>query len=219
MPIKIIDNFTLNTSLPIDGRMVATNSTHRDTMPYKYDGMKVFQTDIRTTYVWSSSAYATTGVTSTSWTVDSLGFQGPQGRVGVQGPTGVQGWQGQFGFQGWQGVEGTQGIQGPGFQTIISPASTRVLTATGSSTNQALAQANLTFDGNTLTIGESAGSTASALVQMDSTTKGFLPPRMTSTQRSAILTPATGLIVYQTDGTEGLYIYTSFGWKSLALVI
>ena len=53
---------------------------------------------------------------------------------------------------------------------------------------------------------------ASAILQADSTTKGFLPPRMTSVQRTAIVTPATGLMVYQTDGTEGLYIYKSTGW-------
>lgn len=40
---------------------------------------------------------------------------------------------------------------------------------------------------------------ASALVEMESTTKGMLPPRMTTTQRSAIASPASGLIVYNTD--------------------
>ena len=39
---------------------------------------------------------------------------------------------------------------------------------------------------------------ASAITQIDSTTKGFLPPRMTSTQRDAIASPATGLVVYNT---------------------
>ena len=59
---------------------------------------------------------------------------------------------------------------------------------------------------------------ASAKVQIDSTTKGFLPPRMTSLQRIAISSPAVGLMVYQTDnagglgGNEGLYIYKSGGW-------
>ena len=52
----------------------------------------------------------------------------------------------------------------------------------------------------------------SAILQVDSITKGFLPPRMTSAQRTAISSPATGLIVYQTDGTEGVYIYKSSGW-------
>ena len=68
-----------------------------------------------------------------------------------------------------------------------------------------------------LTIG-TVSPNASAKVQIDSTTQGFLPPRMTSAQRTAISTPATGLMVYQTDGTEGVYVYTSAGWKSLTMV-
>lgn len=59
---------------------------------------------------------------------------------------------------------------------------------------------------------------ASAVLQADSTSKGFLPPRMTSAQRTAISSPATGLVVYQTDGTEGLYIKTASAWKALAIV-
>jgi len=46
---------------------------------------------------------------------------------------------------------------------------------------------------------------ASAKVQVDSTTQGVLIPRMTSAQRIAIVAPAIGLLVYQTDGTEGFY--------------
>ena len=53
---------------------------------------------------------------------------------------------------------------------------------------------------------------ASAVLEVNSTTKGFLFPRMTSAQRLAIGTPATGLMVYQTDSREGVYIYKSFGW-------
>jgi hypothetical protein len=53
---------------------------------------------------------------------------------------------------------------------------------------------------------------ATAVLEVNSTTKGFLFPRMTSAQRLAIGTPATGLMVYQTDSREGVYIYKSFGW-------
>ena len=59
---------------------------------------------------------------------------------------------------------------------------------------------------------------ASALFQMNSTTKGFLPPRMTSAQRLAISTPAEGLIVYQTNSVIGLYIYANATWRSLTMV-
>src|SRR5688500_18360738 len=46
----------------------------------------------------------------------------------------------------------------------------------------------------------------SAMLDVKSTTGGLLAPRMTSAQRIAIASPATGLIVYQTDGTTGLYM-------------
>jgi len=47
-------------------------------------------------------------------------------------------------------------------------------------------------------IGTGASINASAKVQIDSTTSGFLPPRMTTTQRTAISSPAAGLVVYDT---------------------
>jgi hypothetical protein len=53
---------------------------------------------------------------------------------------------------------------------------------------------------------------ASSILDVTATDKGFLPPRMTAAQRTAISSPATGLIVYQTDGTSGLYIYSGSAW-------
>jgi hypothetical protein len=40
---------------------------------------------------------------------------------------------------------------------------------------------------------------ASAILQADSTTQGFLPPRVTTIQKNAIASPATGLMVFDTD--------------------
>lgn len=75
--------------------------------------------------------------------------------------------------------------------------------------------ANLFFtDASADNIGIGTGTpSASAILDISSTTKGFKPPAMTSTQRGAISTPAVGLLVYQTDGTEGTYEYTSAGWR------
>ena len=53
----------------------------------------------------------------------------------------------------------------------------------------------------------SDGSTpdGSAMLDVKSTNSGFLAPRMTAAQRAGITLPATGLLVYQTDGTSGYY--------------
>ncbi len=51
----------------------------------------------------------------------------------------------------------------------------------------------------------------SALLDVTSTTKGFLVPRMTSAQRIAIATPAAGLMVYETT-TNSIWIYNGTGW-------
>ena len=53
---------------------------------------------------------------------------------------------------------------------------------------------------------------ASSMLDVSSTTKGLLAPRMTAVQRAAIGTPATGLLVYQTDGTDGFYYYDGSAW-------
>jgi len=57
---------------------------------------------------------------------------------------------------------------------------------------------------------------ASAQLDVVSNNKGFLPPRMTSAQRIAIGSPASGLTVYQTDGSNGLYYYDGDAWKAIA---
>ncbi|MBE0643583.1 MAG: tail fiber domain-containing protein [Bacteroidetes bacterium] len=51
----------------------------------------------------------------------------------------------------------------------------------------------------------SADPDASAMLDVGSTTKGVLFPRMTATERAAITSPAHSLVVYQTDGIEGFY--------------
>ena len=57
---------------------------------------------------------------------------------------------------------------------------------------------------------------ASALLDLTSTAKGMLIPRMTTTQKTAIATPSTGLLVFQTDAPAGFYYYNGTGWLNLS---
>lgn len=51
----------------------------------------------------------------------------------------------------------------------------------------------------------SATPDASARLEVNSTSQGILIPKMTAAQRSGIANPATGLLVFQTDGNPGFY--------------
>jgi hypothetical protein len=59
-------------------------------------------------------------------------------------------------------------------------------------------------------IGTTSPETTSIL-DLTSTTKGFLPPRMTSTQRDAIASPVAGLMIWCTETLE-LQVYNGTRW-------
>ena len=69
----------------------------------------------------------------------------------------------------------------------------------------------------------------SAELEVKSSTKGFLPPRMTKAQRLAMIAqgsttfPAAGLLVFQTDGDAneptGLYFFDGTAWRNGAGVV
>jgi hypothetical protein len=65
-------------------------------------------------------------------------------------------------------------------------------------------------------ISDSANATpqSSAMLDVQSTEKGFLPPRMTTSDRNAITSPANGLVVYDTE-EESLFLYNGTGWLPL----
>jgi hypothetical protein len=59
--------------------------------------------------------------------------------------------------------------------------------------------------------------TASAQFEIVSTTRGFLPPRMTTTQKNAISSPATGLVIFDTTLAK-LCVYTGAAWQTVTSV-
>jgi len=56
----------------------------------------------------------------------------------------------------------------------------------------------------------------SSIFEVQDTLKGVLFPRMNSNQRSSILQPATGLLVFDTDSAKYCF-YTGQGWNCLGL--
>ena len=71
-----------------------------------------------------------------------------------------------------------------------------------------------------LGVGVSSVMDGSAKLQVNATDKGFLPPRMTATQGSAISSPAEGLLIYvtNTNGTftaKGWWGYDGAAWQKL----
>ncbi len=57
---------------------------------------------------------------------------------------------------------------------------------------------------------------SSAMLDIKSTASGLLIPRMAEAQRNSISNPATGLMIYQTDGTAGFYYYNGTAWTTLS---
>jgi hypothetical protein len=82
----------------------------------------------------------------------------------------------------------------------------------GYSTTDAIGRA--TIGGLVLEAGNTTATVASAILDVRSTSKGVLFPRMTTSQRDAIATPATGLQVYNTDEKRVEYYNSNF-WTSV----
>ena len=104
-----------------------------------------------------TGAQGATGATGSQGATGATGSQGATGSTGAQGATAAQGAQGATGPTGAQGAQGHQGATGStgsqgaaGSATISNNADNRVITG-GSGTNLN-GEANLTFDGNDLTI-------------------------------------------------------------------
>ncbi|USQ03568.1 hypothetical protein [Aquirufa antheringensis] len=97
-------------------------------------------------------------------------------------------------------ISGTANITQIGSSAIINP-----WTLSGTNTSNTTGKVG---------IGTSSPD-ASAILDISSTTKGVLIPRMTAAQKAAISGPTTGLLIYQTDAPSDFYYYNGSSWISL----
>jgi hypothetical protein len=87
------------------------------------------------------------------------------------------------------------------FETTNGTSLRRALTVTGIGTK-------IAFD--------NTAPDKSAILEVSSTTQGFLPPRMTNAQFNAITSPAEGLVVYCLDcNSKGLRVFNGQSWANM----
>ncbi|MEO8149592.1 MAG: hypothetical protein ABI723_18280 [Bacteroidia bacterium] len=68
------------------------------------------------------------------------------------------------------------------------------------------------FSQNTAISDVSYTPAATAVLDVYSTSKGMLVPRMTLAQKNAITSPETGLLIYQTNSAAGFWYYNGIQW-------
>lgn len=122
----------------------------------------------------------------------------------------------------WYGYDGTAFQQGARISILAANTwsgaghPTHMTFSISGDTGAYAEKMRLTKDGSFVIGGTSAD--ADAIFQVDSTTKGVLIPRMTTTQRQAITTPPDGLMVYDTDlHVLCFYDTVAIEWKKVTV--
>ncbi len=118
----------------------------------------------------------------------------------------------------FQGADGTNLIKGSEIRGFVSGTPTLNNMPGGLSfwvngSVNTTTQAMTLFHTGNFAIGTTT-DVASSILTVESTTKGFLPPRMTTTQKNAIASPATGLQVFDTTLNQISY-YNGTSWINL----
>jgi uncharacterized protein (TIGR02145 family) len=103
------------------------------------------------------------------------------------------------------GYEAGRNLTNPSNQLVIANNATTSLITGNFTTGQVGINTNGTTE-------------ASAALEVRATDKGMLAPRMTAAQRAAIASPATGLLLYQTDAPAGFQFYNGTAWVMLSPV-
>jgi len=133
------------------------------------------------------------------------------GRVSLGSSAGLFGFGSAYGTYGSTNVNNAVALDNAGGNLYLSSRGYKVILG------------NVAGAINILTINTGTGANAgfntatpdvSAIVDMESTTQGFLPPQMTTTQKTAISSPKAGLVVYDTTLNKLSY-YNGSTWINL----
>jgi hypothetical protein len=182
--------------------------------PNYFDGLLVFNTATGIAGIGADSVFpgyyyyrnTTTTANGGHW----VSLKGIVGTTGATGPIGATGAVGATGLTGATGAVGPIGPTG-----LLSNGTTVGNTPYWDGTQWVVNTSAVYNAGGNIGIGTTSPATTAAL-DVSSTSKGALLPRMNASQRAAIVSPATGLIVYQTDGTAGFYYFDGLVWQQLA---
>jgi hypothetical protein len=182
--------------------------------PNYFDGLLVFNTATGVAGIGADSVFpgyyyyrnTTTTANGGHW----VSLKGISGTTGATGPIGATGAVGATGLTGATGAVGPVGPTG-----LLSNGTTVGNTPYWDGTQWVVNTSAVYNAGGNIGIGTTSPATTAAL-DVSSTSKGALLPRMNASQRTGIVSPATGLIVYQTDGTAGFYYFDGAAWVQLA---
>jgi len=168
----------------------------------------------------TTGATGKTGSTGTTGSTGAAGINGTIGSTGTTGATGKTGSTGTTGSTGAAGINGTNGAIGATGTTGLLSAGTAIgNTAYWNGSQWVLNSNNIYNAGGSVGINAGATPATTALLDLTSTAKGFLPPRMTTAQRNAIVSPAEALLIYNitTQCYEG-YNATTSAWVAFGCI-
>jgi len=159
----------------------------------------------------TSGSAGSSGVNGSSGSAGSSGVSGSSGSSGISGSSGSRGTSGSSGSSGNNGTSGSSGANGSG-------------TVKGQTGRIGVFEAPGSIESSQTPMVEKEGSigigitnpNSSAILHLNTKTKGFLPPTMTETERDSIISPALGLMIYCTDGSHpGIHVFDGGSWRYL----
>jgi hypothetical protein len=229
-----IDASTTNNKGVLIPRLTAVQ---RMAIPSPANGLLVYDTDSAcflywkgTTNVWQSLCNETTsGATGSTGTSGITGATGSTGSIGVTGQTGAIGATGNQGIVGFTGTTGTIGITGATGSdlnthwTITGNAGTIAGTNFIGTTDavdlsiktNGTENMRITSNGNVGIGTTTPDITAQVDIAAGPNNKGLLIPRMTTTQRNAIVNPALSLFIFNTT-TNCFEAYVNGSWNTVS---